>query len=709
MMNTFRFVLACLSLSAGANAQDWSWPSSLPTLPPEWTDWTPGSEFPTLPPGVTVVPPDWIKDANVEIEELGKIQGAVSFTSPVTALNKRKFYWFAGIPYANPSSYTGNNRFKPSSIWEGQLPKNNNGVFSAINPLIWCPQGDILPLSTDLGEVMKSYRNQSKSRNARRSAGISPKVQGVEDCLRININTPKIPKEGEPTELLPVIFFIHGGSFEIIWGGIFGGHRFLNRDVVLVTINYRLGVLGSLNLGIDDAPGNAAMYDVLTALKWVKKHIHHFGGDRNRVTVSGHSAGAVMASHLLTSPLSIDEVGEPLLHGIITLSGSAVSQWATATDPLTHHLRVAYYAGCYDNTTTENPNLQGIRNCLAGKDISVLMDALDDYTDNERWEGRLGFDAKVPSLQDPNLTVPKFMTETPYDVIEKGNQLDIPLMMGATRHDGTFVMEDTYDSFLVKHNYTTNPIYMRNEFLPTLLGSLGLQDDSGELFHSLANVYIGDAMYSDDFESKIPGLIDIHSVFGFKAGSYKMIEMHSKKNPKSYYYSFEYKGLWSEDDGEVIPGGVGHIDSIFYLFQAFPLIIPQDQSVAYRFTDYWVNFATYGNPNGQGLKTVAAPYNPLNHAYLVIDNFDRTGYYCRDSWVDNSLELMKKPTDPTTSQPTTVTDPTSSQPTTVTDPTSSQPTTVTDPTPNTTPNNSNKFVFNALLAVCMILVINVLV
>ncbi|ODM94391.1 Fatty acyl-CoA hydrolase precursor, medium chain, partial [Orchesella cincta] len=663
-MTTLRFVLAVLCLGTFAKAQEWNytWAWTPPTLPPEWTDWTPGSEFPTLPPDVTLVPPEWIEDAKVEIPVLGKIQGAVSFTSPVTAPNKRKFYWFAGIPYADPSSYVGQeSRFKPSRLWEGPLPTNNNGVFSAINPLIWCPQGDILPLSTDLGDVLTSYKNHSKVKSARMSEGISPQIQGIEACLRVNINTPVNPENGQTAQRLPVIFFIHGGSFDMIWGGIFGGHRFLNRDVVLVTINYRLGILGSLNLGIDDAPGNAAMYDVVTSLKWVKKYIHHFGGDPDKVTVTGHSAGAVMASHLLTSPLSIDDDGKPLVHGIITLSGSALSQWATATDPMTHHLRVAYYTGCYKNNTDESPDLKAIRDCMAGMEIVDLMDAMDKYTDNERWEARLGFDAKVPSLQNPELTIPKFMIETPYAVIEKGEQLDIPLMMGATRHDGTFVMEDTYNKFLEKHNYTTNPIYLRNELIPTLLTALvtlfllslftllceGLQDDSGELIHSIAKHYIGEALYADDFESKIPGLIDIHSVFAFKAGSYKMIEMHAKKNPNSYYYSFEYQGLWTVDGGDVIPGGVGHIDSIYYLFQAFPLIVPADQNVAYRFVDYWANFATYGNPNGEGPKTVAAPYNPLNHAYLVIDSFDRTGYYCRDSWVNNSLEIM--PTSPTSS------------------------------------------------------------
>jgi len=88
-----------------------------------------------------------------------------------------------------------------------------------------------------------------------------------------------------------------------------------------------------------------------------------------------------MASHMLTTPLNIDEEdGKPLLHGLITLSGSALSPWATSTDPMTHHLRVAYYAGCYDNTTVGDPDLLKIRDCMAAQNITKLIRALDEYT-----------------------------------------------------------------------------------------------------------------------------------------------------------------------------------------------------------------------------------------------------------------------------------------------------------------------------------------
>lgn len=69
---------------------------------------------------------------------------------------------------------------------------------------------------------------------------------GEEECLVLNVNTPKLPSDPEnPAELLPVQVFIHGGSYAGLWGAIFGGERFLQHDALLVTINYRLGTLGN--------------------------------------------------------------------------------------------------------------------------------------------------------------------------------------------------------------------------------------------------------------------------------------------------------------------------------------------------------------------------------------------------------------------------------------------------------------------------------
>lgn len=84
-----------------------------------------------------------------------------------------------------------------------------------------------------------------------------------------------------------MIVNIHGGAFTIGQGSLYNGARLLNRDVVVVTFNYRLGLLGFYSLMNEDVPGNAAMYDTINALNWVKDNIRYFGGDPNRVTITG--------------------------------------------------------------------------------------------------------------------------------------------------------------------------------------------------------------------------------------------------------------------------------------------------------------------------------------------------------------------------------------------------------------------------------------
>jgi carboxylesterase type B len=93
--------------------------------------------------------------------------------------------------------------------------------------------------------------------------------------------------------------YIHGGGFMYGEGGMAGPNRFMRHDVVLITLNYRLGVLGYLSTGDKDLAGNWGALDQIAALDWVQKHVASFGGNPRRVTIFGHTAGAASV-HLLT-------------------------------------------------------------------------------------------------------------------------------------------------------------------------------------------------------------------------------------------------------------------------------------------------------------------------------------------------------------------------------------------------------------------------
>ena len=107
-----------------------------------------------------------------------------------------------------------------------------------------------------------------------------------EDCLYLNVY---VPANRTRNELVPVAVWLHGGAFMFGSGSAcwFGPQFWMIHNIVLVTLNYRLGPLGFLSLGTEEVPGNAGMLDQVAALQWVQENIHRFGGDPGKVTLMG--------------------------------------------------------------------------------------------------------------------------------------------------------------------------------------------------------------------------------------------------------------------------------------------------------------------------------------------------------------------------------------------------------------------------------------
>ncbi|MFJ9543274.1 carboxylesterase/lipase family protein [Streptomyces sp. NPDC101225] len=139
-----------------------------------------------------------------------------------------------------------------------------------------------------------------------------------EDYLTVTVTTPDVAARG-----LPVLVFVHGGGFVSGTGQaeLHDGAAFARDGVVLVTLNYRLGVAGWLD--IPGAPANRGLLDVIAALTWVAENIHAFGGDPDRVTVAGQSAGAMIVAALLAAPQA-----DGLFHRAISQSGSGLCAFA---------------------------------------------------------------------------------------------------------------------------------------------------------------------------------------------------------------------------------------------------------------------------------------------------------------------------------------------------------------------------------------------
>ena len=209
---------------------------------------------------------------------------------------------FKGIPYAAPP--VGDLRWRepqPPSPWPGVRDATKPGSACVQDPAGLGPF--IQPLAAAYGA---SYETEP--------------VSSSEDCLYLNVWAPTWPAQGS----LPVMVWLHGGSNTLGSGSqsTYDGNSLAAHGVILVTINYRLGVMGFFShpeLTAESphhSSGNYGLLDQLAALQWVKENIARFGGDPENVTLFGESAGAIDAAMLMASPLSAH-----LFHRVISESG----------------------------------------------------------------------------------------------------------------------------------------------------------------------------------------------------------------------------------------------------------------------------------------------------------------------------------------------------------------------------------------------------
>ncbi|XP_017763246.1 PREDICTED: neuroligin-4, X-linked-like [Eufriesea mexicana] len=289
----------------------------------------------------------------------GEVQGVVrSFEKP-NFLKPIDVY--LGIPYATPP--IGSNRFSPTkaaSPWEGVR------LSDTLSPV--CPQK--LP---DISNEQEALERMPKGRleNLKR---LLPYLRNQsEDCLYLNIYAPTMGM-GDSGRKHPVLLYIHGESYDWGSGNPYDGSVLASyNDQVVVTMNYRLGVLGFLNARpispqTKARVANYGLMDQIAALKWVQDHIALFGGNPKNVTLMGQGTGAACVHFLAISPT----VSRDLFTRAILLSGSALSSWAVVEDPVSYALKIAKAVNCTIPEDLVNNN-ERIVDCLRDRSLEELM------------------------------------------------------------------------------------------------------------------------------------------------------------------------------------------------------------------------------------------------------------------------------------------------------------------------------------------------
>ncbi|CAI7673636.1 unnamed protein product [Penicillium bialowiezense] len=463
---------------------------------------------------------------------------------------------FKGMPYA--ASTAGENRWRPP-----QPPEPWNGLYKA----------------TVFGPMCPQTRDGS--------------VHGSEDCLNLNIWTPSESLD----ENLPVYVWIHGGRFTFGSGcdRLHDGSGLAQKGIIVVTFNYRCGILDLSEESNHHSSGNFGFLDQVAALKWVQENIGAFGGDRTRVTIGGQSAGAASVGLHMMSPLS-----RGLFKACISQSGQRIPR-----DPLIVCLSPAY-------RVKEAAESHGIA-VLKEKGVTTVAALRKQPLDLVL----LGSDRADTCWGNPPLYRPCLdgwvIPFTYEESLKRGLPSDVPILTGhnadegGTYDDPDFSLDDFQSCALQKYG----PFTDRFLSLYSPSGSINARDAWNEACRDCSRVTI--ACWAKEYhrhsKSSVFGYHYAHEIFprhgpselstpqqvtGAKASAPKP-RVHDLNSLRSTYtYSKPRRGL---------PRGAFHGSELPFVFNSADSVDgfafgEVDEQVTDIMMTYWSNFIKKGTPNG---------------------------------------------------------------------------------------------------------------
>jgi len=465
---------------------------------------------------------------------------------------------FLGVPYATPP--TGELRWRPpepAKKWEGTRKA------SAFGPV--CPQ---LPQQW------------------------LPYIPGQEDCLYLNIWTTQLPMKAK----LPVVVYFHGGGNTAGYSQFTPlGPPFAQLGVVVVSANYRLGPFGFLAHPALTAEsphhssGNYGLLDQIQALRWVKENIAQFGGDPERVTIMGQSAGAVDVCMLMASPLAKD-----LFRGAILQSGECQS---TLVEDIR---RPIHYNFIEDIGEAIGERLASDLGVASGGDALGRMRAIPADTILKAWsqDSRVHFDALVDGWVVP---------EQPAKIFADGKQMPMPILVGSNADeatvfgDGGIKTVDQYKKYLQKDT-----------------GKWADQEFATYPANSDAEVHPRWQQLQDD---------------EFAYGAYSMALAVTQAGQHAYLYDFTFG-----ETGKAARLGAHHGLELNFLCNAFPdgwELGVADQKLSEAVRGYWTQFVKTGDPNHGGVPTWPA-FDPALNQSLEL------GHEIRARAIESRLKVMQR-------------------------------------------------------------------
>ncbi|XP_048759521.2 uncharacterized protein LOC125669117 [Ostrea edulis] len=517
-------------------------------------------------------------DQNVTIHtQLGNVTGLIKSTP------NGEIYRFTGIPFGKAP--VGSQRFRkpqPFGVWNETLDATKFGP-----------------------ACMQSYPIYDNDLS--------------EDCLQLNIYVPfNVSKDAQRT----VMVFIHGGGYMAGSGISYDGSRIAsNGNVIVVTINYRLGMFGFPSLKNSDVDENVAIWDQMLALNWIKENIEDYGGNSFDVTIFGQSAGGFSVNLLMLIPRN-----KGLFHRAIIESGATNSPMAFKTSS-TVGRTIGENAGC--NQLNQTKFLQ----CLRSLNADVIVNKTVEYSANP------GFDVFSELVWTPVLDGDLFK-RTPVELLQHKSSEEFNFFESIDMITGTCDMEG---AFVI----TAGSIYQK-QFHFNMSDGIPKQFLCSGMIPNFVRIYfknsssISDSICqqysSEDKTTQSLNVIHFQTDVSFFVPAAVSSKAHAS-NRKSNTYQF----IFSEDIRFYYRNfpdwfhGAGHGNELTFLFDTRNMLArnfslsTNQTAFALQLIKYWTNFAKTGNPNGPGL-TEWLPYDIDTGAYkqLSISNMTNEYHYRED-------------------------------------------------------------------------------
>jgi len=487
--------------------------------------------------------------ATIEVSTKG---GQVSGDIEESTRERTQYAIFYGVPYAAPP--VGKRRLlppQPVEPWEGVWDNSNS--MKAV-----CLQHDALPWEVP-----------------------------SEDCLYLTVGTPALELSVNhwgvnQNASLPVMVWIHGGGW--VWGS--GGpvatnpDFFMDKGVVHVAINYRLGALGFTALE-GEAWGNQGLRDQNMAFKWVQENIRAFGGDPGQVTILGESAGSCSVFLQTVSPLNTG-----LIHRAIAQSGGNLGP-GLGNNPKSQE-RAFELGATLGNLLGCQGGAGALLSCF--QEIEDGFDILDatDYGPYPNIDKDLGEDAFLPL--------------PPREILESGQMQPLEMILGFNKDEGLHViidllMDPTNDTNfrLVRESWTSHGPKMlfdqhEDEVTPDVVA----------LADMVAEFYLGPGGSQNyDFEH-IQGIVNMYSDAWYWYTMHDWARLGLENGLTMFRYLFAHETAFGLLTLAGVPNpnhyGVCHGDELALLYLPLMLSSSGDRQMSRMMVDWWTNFAKHGNP-----------------------------------------------------------------------------------------------------------------